>query len=125
MRDGSERSAILLTGSSGFVGAAVWAALRTFGVRVNRLIRQPAHLVPGVIVGNIEDQHAVGLAQFGRDLARQFVEEGAVVPVGLAEELLKPLALAVVQVGDGLSVLAGQVGQQALDVVPGVSALLG
>ena len=46
------------------------------------------------------------------------------VPVGLAEELLDSLALAVVQVGDRLGVLAGQVRQQALDVVAGVGPLL-
>ena len=47
------------------------------------------------------------------------------VPVGLADELLQALAFAVVQVGDGLGVLALQVGEQALDVVVGVGALLG
>src|SRR5689334_5620845 len=39
------------------------------------------------------------------------------------EELLQALAVAVVEVCDGLGVLAGHVGQQALDVVAGVGAL--
>ena len=45
------------------------------------------------------------------------------VPAGLADELLQALALAVVQVGDGLRVLVAQVGEQALDVVLGVVPL--
>ena len=47
------------------------------------------------------------------------------VPVGLADELLQALPFPVVQVGDGLDVLAVEVGEQALDVVPGVGLLRG
>jgi hypothetical protein len=46
-----------------------------------------------------------------------------VVPVGLAEELLQALPLAVVEVGDRLGVLAGEVGEEALDVVPSIGLL--
>src|SRR5262249_16268798 len=82
----------------------------------------------GALLGEgrgVEDQHGVGLAQLGPDLGGQLAEQGAVVPAGLADELLEALALAVVQVGDGLGVLAGQLGQQALDAVPRVGPLLG
>jgi len=75
--------------------------------------------------GGVEDEDRVGLAQLCAHLACQLIEQGLVVPVGLAEELLESLALAVVQVGDALGVLAGQVGEQPLDVVPGVGTLLG
>jgi hypothetical protein len=47
------------------------------------------------------------------------------VPLGLADELLQALALAVVQVGDGFHVLAAEVGEQSLDIVMGVGLLLG
>src|SRR5262249_38093342 len=46
------------------------------------------------------------------------------VPVGLSDELLQSLALAVVQVGDGFNVLAAQFGQESLDIVVGVGLLL-
>src|SRR5262249_42154682 len=74
--------------------------------------------------GRVEDDDAAGLAQLLPDLAGQLADQGSVVPVGLAEELLEALALAVVQVGDGLSVLAGELGEQAADVVVGMGALL-
>src|SRR5205823_11274321 len=60
----------------------------------------------------VQDQHAVGLAQFGADLADQFVQQGIVVPEGLAQELLQRLPLLVMQVSNGLGVLVVQVGQQ-------------
>ena len=66
-----------------------------------------------------------GSPSSGPDLAGQFGQQRPVVPVGLADELLQALAFPVVQVGDGLDVLAAQVGQQPLDVVPGVGPLLG
>jgi hypothetical protein len=72
----------------------------------------------------IEDQHGIGLAQVDGDLACQFVQQGAVVPGRLADELLQCLAFLVVQVGDGLGVFIGQVGEQSLEVVMGVAALL-
>ena len=75
--------------------------------------------------GGGEDEDAVGLAQLGPDLAGQLGDEGPVVPEYLADELLESLAFAVVQVGDGLDILASQVGEQAADVVVGVGTLLG
>src|SRR5262249_3438860 len=75
--------------------------------------------------GGVEDQDAVGLTPFGADLPHQFGEAGLVVPGGLDDELLQALAFAVVEVGDGLHVLALQVGNQALDVVLGVALLPG
>jgi hypothetical protein len=72
--------------------------------------------------GGIEDQHAVGLSPLGADLVGQFREEGLVFPVGLSDELLQSLSLAVMQVGNGLGILAGQVGEEAL-VVAGVGLL--
>src|SRR5262249_24509929 len=74
--------------------------------------------------GGGEDPHAARLAEALPDLAGQLGDEGAVVPAGLSDELLQALALAVVKVGDGLSVLALEVGEQAADVVVGVGALL-
>jgi hypothetical protein len=71
-----------------------------------------------------EDQDAVGRAEALADLACEFTEEGFVVPGGLTDELLESLTFAVVQVGDGLGVLALEVGEQAADVVLGVGALL-
>ena len=56
--------------------------------------------------GGVEDEDAVGLSQALADLAGEFGDEGLVVPGGLADELLEPLALAVVKVGDALGVLA-------------------
>jgi len=47
-----------------------------------------------------------------------------VVPRGVADELLEPLAVPVVQVGDGLGGLGPEVGEQPADVLPGVVPLL-
>jgi len=47
-----------------------------------------------------------------------------VVPRGLAGELLEPLAVLVVQVGDGLGGLDSEVREQPPDVPPGVVPLL-
>lgn len=44
------------------------------------------------------------------------------VPVALTEELLEDLSVLVVEVGDGLGVLAGQVGEESLDVAVDVAA---
>ena len=74
--------------------------------------------------GGVEDQHRVGLRQFGPHLPSQLGQQGTVVPVGLADELLQALALAVMQVGARLGILAGQVGEQALDIVAGIGTLL-
>ena len=73
----------------------------------------------------VEHEHAIGLAQFRSHLPCQFGQQGPMVPVGLADELLQALALAVVQVGDGFDILAAQVGQKSLDVVVGVGLLPG
>ena len=50
---------------------------------------------------------------------------GSVVPVDFADELLDDLAVLVVAVGDGLGVLAPDVGEQAGEVGTGVAAALG
>jgi hypothetical protein len=71
----------------------------------------------------IEHQHGVRFAQLRPDLPGQLGQERAVVPVGLADELLEPLPLPVVEVRDRLGGLAPEVGHQAPDVVGGVLAL--
>jgi len=71
----------------------------------------------------VKDQHPIGFAQLRPHLPRQFRQQGAVFPLGLADELLQTLPLAVVQIGNRFNVLAVQVRQQTLDVVPGVGLL--
>jgi len=70
----------------------------------------------------VEHQHGVRLAQLNPDLPGQLGLQAPVVPVGLADELLKALPLPVVQVGDRLDVLRPEVRQEALDVAGGVAA---
>src|SRR5262249_8801802 len=72
----------------------------------------------------VENQHPIVVAQFGSHLARQFRQQGLMVPVGLSNKLLQALAFAVMQVGDGFDILAAQLGEEALDVVMGVGLLL-
>src|SRR5262249_45003939 len=97
-------------------------------------LAQPAAQLPlhahglGSLLGEgrrVQNKYAIGLTQLDTDLADQFVQEGAVVPEGLAQELLQGLPLLIVQVGDGLGVLVVQLGEQSLDVVLGVVPLLG
>jgi hypothetical protein len=73
--------------------------------------------------GGVEDEDAVSLPQLRGDLTGQFADQRALVPGGLAEELLQALPLLVVEVGDALGVLAPQVGDQPGDVVVGVGGL--
>ena len=68
---------------------------------------------------------ASGTADRGGDLAGQFVDQRLVVPVDLADEVLDDLAVEVVAVGDGLGVLALDVGEQAGEVGAGVVPALG
>jgi hypothetical protein len=74
--------------------------------------------------GRVEHQHGVRFAQLRPDLAGQFGKQGAVVPGGLADELLEGLAVLVVVVRDRLGVLAAEAGQEPLGVPPGVVPLL-
>src|SRR5262249_39545283 len=73
--------------------------------------------------GRIEDQDAFRAAQLLANLTNQFGDHGAVVPGGLADELLEGFARLVVQVGNGLDVLVLEVGDQAGDVVSGMGVL--
>src|SRR5262249_25071709 len=70
-----------------------------------------------------QDQSPVGLAERRAALADHFVQEGAVVPEGLAQELLQGLPLLIMQVGDGLGVLVVQLREKSLNVVLGVVPL--
>ena len=72
----------------------------------------------------IKDDHAVGFAQLGADLACQFPQQGPMVPGRTANELVQGQPLLVVQVGDGLDPLALQVRQQPGHVAPGMRLLL-
>ena len=72
----------------------------------------------------IENDHAVGCAQLGADLPGHFPKQGRMIPGRTANELLQGQPILVVQVGDGLDILALQVRQQPGDVTPGVRLLL-
>jgi hypothetical protein len=74
--------------------------------------------------GRIEDEDTIGLAQTLCYLVDQFADERFVIPGNLTDELLETLTFAVVKVGDTLSILALQVGEQTADVMMGVGALL-
>src|SRR5262249_10242857 len=66
--------------------------------------------------GGVEDQDAIRLAQGLAHLAGQLAQQGAVVPEGLAQEVLEGVALLVKEVGDRLTVLALDVTEQAPQV---------
>lgn len=68
----------------------------------------------------VENAYRVGLAPCGSPLTYPFGQQRLIVPLGWAAELWPALAFAVVQVSDGLDVLAAQLGQESLDVVRGV-----
>jgi hypothetical protein len=72
----------------------------------------------------IQDQYAVGAAEFPAHFLRQLPEQGPVVPRRGAEEVLQVLAILVVLVGDHLRALPSQIREQPLDVRAGVLPLL-
>jgi hypothetical protein len=73
----------------------------------------------------VEDDHAVGLSQLAADLGGELLEQRRALPRAQADELLQPLALAIVEVGDRLAGLVLQPRQQAAEVLPCVPPLLG
>ena len=62
----------------------------------------------------VQDEDAVGVAQFLGDVAAQFGPDGVVVPAAVADELLQVAALEPGLRGDGLGGLTLQAGELAL-----------
>jgi hypothetical protein len=73
----------------------------------------------------VEDEHRVGAAQGGSDLAIQFVHQRLVVPGGRAEVVLKRLTVEVVAIGEGLGVLVLDVGEESGEIGLGMLLALG
>src|SRR5262245_51289239 len=64
----------------------------------------------------IKGDDAIGFAQLLDDLSNQHGDQGPMVPGSGANEVLDDLALDLDEGGDGLGILAMQVGQQPLEV---------
>ncbi len=81
----------------------------------------------GALLGEgrgVEDEHGVGLPDRDDNLAGPFADERFVVLIDLTEEPLDDLAVAVVTVGEGLGVLALDVGEQSGEIGVGMGATL-
>ena len=72
----------------------------------------------------VENQDAIGFAQLRAHLPHQFSQQRLVIPLRLADEFLQTLPFPVVQISNRFHILAVQVRQQSLDVVPGVGLSL-
>jgi hypothetical protein len=72
----------------------------------------------------VENDYAVWLSQFLTHLARQFFQQGLIIPGGCAQECLQSLPILVVAISDRLGVLSLHVGQQALQVHASMGSLL-
>src|SRR3954469_7281055 len=72
----------------------------------------------------VEDDDPVGGAQVGPDLAGQFHQQGLMIPRGGADEVLETATVEVGAVGDGLGVLALQVGDEPGEIGLGMASLL-
>jgi hypothetical protein len=73
----------------------------------------------------IEDEHRIGFADLLADLGGECAEERLVIPRHLTDELLDPLAIVIVEVGDAFAGLGGERGEEPLDVLGGVRPLFG
>src|SRR5271169_5688791 len=73
----------------------------------------------------IENEYAIGLTQLRADLPRQLLNQQAVVPEPLPNELLQRLSILVVKIGDGLRALPLHVREQPCHILPQVLLLCG
>src|SRR5260370_20100172 len=71
----------------------------------------------------VEHEHAVGVAQFGGDVAAQFGQDGVIGPAAGANEMLQGASFQPDIDGDGLGGLALQTGELALEEDLGMLAL--
>ena len=90
------------------------APLPRHGRRVSAFLREGRR---------IENDHAIRLSQCRSHLARQFLQQGLIIPMGRAEKCLQSLSIFIVAIGDCLSVFSFHVRQQTSQIALGMFPL--
>jgi len=95
----------IVSNPSALAVAQAATPLAAHTARFRSLLTQP---------GAVEDEHAIGMAEFFADVLPQFLEHGLIVPAAGADEQLQGPAFQADLMGDRLGRLPLQAGEFAL-----------